>query len=353
MPDRKNRKQKSQQKTQGMVTHLASIACVRLVKMAYADMVAGMEIRPLVEQIGGADLALELPSWSYWRRQHPLISHYIMQAAPGDIWHCHGEPNGLAAAVRMGSKDAVIVLDVHDAHWGLGDQPTSAELEDLEAADAVIVPSPTYAKRCPKPACVVYSGCIGGRVMATEPHIGGVVYEGGIDVGGWRDYRDVARKFQRHGVPFAIYSHAAHNHEIVAAYAECGVTVRHCEYRSMLSELARYDWALVAPPQEGCAAYGSSWPNKYAESLQAGLPALCVGIDDVQDHIASHGCGYNFLTLDALVMHSKTCPQPSQKLRESAYAAAESLSMQHQIANIQKVYDIAKSNAATRRNNLK
>jgi hypothetical protein len=78
-----------------------------------------------------------------------------------------------------------------------------------------------------------------------------------------------------------------------------------------------------------------------------------VGINDVQDHIASHGCGYNFLTLDALVMHAKTCPKPSQKLREAAYSAAESLAMQHQIANIQKVYDIAKSNAATRRKNLK
>ena len=118
------------------------------------------------------------------------------------------------------------------------------------------------------------------------PHIGGIVYEGGLDKrgaeGAWRDLSPIADYLEAHGSELHIYP------------ANPGIDYgklyqMELDYRILIHRLAQHDWGIT-----GTAVPELSWlttfPNKIGDYFAAGIPFVAVNTPLVRD-LAEEGFG--------------------------------------------------------------
>jgi glycosyltransferase involved in cell wall biosynthesis len=334
------------------IYHIADVACVRVFKELIALKAAGYSTQPMAVVYGAGELMDQIgPVW-FHRRDDSLAR--ILQALPFEaVFHIHAEPAGIAHFVRKVRPFSPVVLDVHDADWGRGKGATQLELLDLEACDAVVVPSEHYrlfvAERAAsrREAVIVRSTCVGTPPEKPDyPRLGGIMYQGGMDLNGWRDYREMFALLTKAGC--SVYAYAPDAANLTAEYARTGVVLQVREYLQMLTAMTRHDWSLVCPPRDGCGAWRSAMPNKFYESLWCGVPILTYGSDDVADQVNEFNLGYVFKNRDELVswatkhLHAS----PTEELRDRCRQYMKLRSMETQVPALRQAYIAAISHRA-------
>lgn len=314
---------------------------------------------PVAKRYGYSDMVSMMGSIRIYQTAIDLEC-LLRDVRSDDIVHVHAEPGleaGLAAECRkiLLSGRTKIVLDVHDSEWGRGREAHRKEQADMQAADVIIVPSVIYEQRIElargmlapqKPSSVVHSAALFDPIPSDDslPTLGGIVYEGGIGVGDWRDYRDLFSLLCDAGA--RVFCYAPNAHDMMPAYHQTGAVLQMRPYRSLLVDLTRHDWALVCPPNDGNHEWWSAMPNKFFEALASGLPVLTYGCSEVGEIVkkANGAIGHAFNNRAELLKWSKEIKCPSGKMRDDcrAWAKANGL-MSQQAQKILKMYDIARA----------
>ena len=335
-----------------MIYHIARNACIRVMKEVISLRKAKIKTCVLGKSFGHQDMISLVGPVAHWQTEEDLLST-LWGATAEDTYHVHAEPTdqaGLAHFIRKSLGDkAVIVLDVHDSAWGAGQKAHPLEQLDLDAADAVIVPSTVYQNRLrgTRASIVIPSGCLVSPDDGIEtglPRLGGIVYEGGIGINDWRDYTTLFSDLSDAGVPVFCYSTSSA--ETVCHYHRTGVVMQFRHYRDLMVQLTRHDWALVCPPDDGNVQWDAARPNKFYESLAAGLPILTYGCKDVAEAITqSHPrVGIIFKNRAELVEWAKGRTSPNDDWRENCRQwARDNAMMSDQVPNIIKMYEIART----------
>ncbi len=195
---------------------------------------------------------------------------------PADLLLVNNEPNWPVAAWRDAAGSRPLVLDVAD----LQSQRLSGfidpyEAQALELADAYVFVTEDQHEwaveqglASPAKPYVLLSN----NVLAAEmidgtplPHLGGLVYQGGMDKrgarGGWRDLSSLADAL---GGQLHLYGDAVD-------YGMWHGTEP--EYALLIHRLARHDWGFVGSPVPSLA-WEKTLPNKIYEYFAAGVPVL-------------------------------------------------------------------------------
>jgi hypothetical protein len=228
--------------------------------------------------------------------------------------HINNEPNWpILPAKEAGIP---VILNVHDV--------TSArpkflfdphEYPAYEAADGFVFVTDAQRDFCislgfpveGKPYAVIgnlaSSTCFVDKPLL--PHIGGMVYEGGVDVRGydaaWRDLSPLADAL------------AGRLHIYSGGHA-CDYGIPHpteFEQRALMERLAQHDWGFCGTPVEN-AAWSHSWPNKACDYLSAGIPIVCMNVP-VLKPLCDRGLGVYVNSVQEAAAVSRTNPKPYRK----------------------------------------
>jgi len=303
------------------VVFVADNACIRVTKLAYAAKAAGYNVRYLCRNYGAPDLMSFMGDVGGWTCVDELARMLAKQCDGTEIFHVCPEPAGLAKYVRAAHPSAAVVLDVHDSDWGRGLKLKVDEMSDEMAADSIIVPSSEYLQRyynafgARKYCVVIYSAVpdyVSQRYAGLSKMPRSIGYEGGLDVGGWRDYRELFAMLTDAGAAVIAYSPAVDR--VHDQYIPTGAIITTRPYRKMMSCMSRHEWALVCPAQDGNEPWRSAMPNKFFEACWVGVPVLTYGCDEASAFVKRYGCGLSFEDRAGLVrwvMDQYCAPSPA------------------------------------------
>jgi hypothetical protein len=205
----------------------------------------------------------------------------FVAAHPADLLLINNEPNWPVAAVRDGARGRAVVLDVADFQSqrdaGYVDP---YEREALALADAyvfVTADQRTWAIEQGLASAEKPFALLANQVLASEmidstplPHLGGLVYQGGLDPrgarGGWRDLSSLADAAggQLHLYGDSVDYGISHGSEP--------------EYALLIHRLARHDWGFVGSPVH-TLAWEKTLPNKIYEYFAAGIPVVVMNAE--------------------------------------------------------------------------
>lgn len=200
-------------------------------------------------------------------------------AQEGELIHVHNEPNWPVYYLRDDPRP--IIFNVHDVTSARPFHPEDPnyllEHESYERADAFVFVSEEQR------AFAITKGldiegkpyaCIGNYASANTiiekpvlPHVGGVVYAGGIEgreaKSAWRDFSKIADLLDKQ---FHYYPGGGG--------VDYGTGVRHdtiLEYGLLTHRLSQHDWGFTGTVIPN-PAWGHSLPNKVFEYMAAGIP---------------------------------------------------------------------------------
>lgn len=200
---------------------------------------------------------------------------------PGELIHVHNEPNWPVVAIKE-RDPRPLILNVHDIASARPDNPQDPnrldEAEAYAAADGLVFVSEQqrdFAKACgfdvDKPYCILANWASDSTIVTRKlmPHIGGMVYAGGMDPrgmeGAWRDLSPVADAVgeQFHVYPGGPGIDYGTIHKMIL------------DYSLLTHHMARHDWGFTGTPTV-MPAWAHSVPNKLLELLVAGVPFVAL-----------------------------------------------------------------------------
>lgn len=230
--------------------------------------------------------------------------HYreYIASHPADVIQFHAEmyAGWLAEAVREGAGDRPLVVNVHDltcARTGLVPDPYEPVLFDVADAFVFVTEQQAGIARrlgwlSDKPYLVIpnYPSSTMFIDKTPLPHIGGLVYEGGLDKrgapGAWRDLSSVADAVEMHiypantGIDYGI----VHQTET--------------DYRVLIHRLAQHDWCFTGTAVPNMA-WDHAFPNKVGDGWAAGIPFVALNMPILAEY-AERGLGICVDSVEAL-----------------------------------------------------
>jgi len=254
-----------------------------------------------------------------------------------DIIHVHNTPD-VPVSWAKEYTDAPVILNVHDvACAGVNaafDPDEEAAYQDADAfvfvseeqrrfaIDAGLsvegkpyVALPNYASH----TCIVDKSRL--------PHLGGVVYAGGVEPRGGK-YRDLTPIADALGESFHLYPGNP-----VQGY-ECSQHPTVMEYRALTHRIAQHDWGLsgVMDPKPG---WLHSYPNKVFEYFAAGIPLIALN-SPLLLPFCEQGLGVYCTSIKEVKAAAKLDPKPFAK---RVRAARERFTMSYNIGPLKEMYD--------------
>jgi hypothetical protein len=200
---------------------------------------------------------------------------------PADLLLVNNEPNWPVAVLRAGARGRPVVLDVAD----LQSQRTDGyidpyEQEALALADAYVFVTEDQHTWCVEQGLVSAEkpyALLSNQVLAAEmiestplPHIGGLVYQGGMNVrGAWGGWRDLSSLADALGGQLHLYGEKV-DYGIFHGFEP--------EYRLLIHRLARHDWGFVGSPVS-TVAWSKTLPNKVYDCFAAGIPVVVLNAE--------------------------------------------------------------------------
>ncbi len=248
---------------------------------------------------------------------HPFRSRFqdALKATTGELFHVHGELHHFFPVLDAKECGKPVILNIHDLTCSRSLSILDVnEAECIAAADAHVWVTEeqrafahTMGLDVDKPYCII-PNYVSSRFFLDKPvlpHVGGIVYEGGIDkremTANDRDFSPVADAL---GDSFHIYPGSS----------SPGYGVEHTtelEYVMLIHRLSQHDWGL-AGYHEPADSWLQSDPTKAYEYLAAGIPVISMNTPKLAP-LVEDGVAVVAESIDDLVRIARTDPTPYKK----------------------------------------
>ena len=304
-------------------------ACIRVQKMALPLMELGHDVHLVAHAT--PSYYQYYASMSYAAGVGQYIEAFKQHEATADIFHVHNEPSWFVSAIKE-TVDTPVVLDIHDSYSARMTNEEVEEQRDLgrnvsrifveernnfQIADALVFPGEAFANvvketfDLEQPSLILPSYCPQGWYSYTgEEWMGGLVYEGKVDLKEdhdkydiayglrYSEYLELAQKAHDIGIGFHIYVPRT-DEPFVEAFGDISFLHRARAIQSLISGIARHDWGLVGnifPTPEWDVAY----PNKMFEYIAANVPVVAINAGECGKFIVKEGFGIEVESLEEL-----------------------------------------------------
>lgn len=325
----------------GFVSHHC---CIRVIKQGIALSMAGHDVRFIQNRIANQKLLNILPWVSFYTNELELAAKATNWDL--DIIHVHNEPDWMTVVIKDVRPDLKIVHDCHDLETVRTGKPDKDEAKALNIADGLAFSSIGFLRhfdnfygKDDRPKEVIYSMCLANFLCLRKlPRCNGIVYQGGSSVGApegfanYRDYREITKTLCTMGIPFYIYPAGV---EDVSPYRNVGAVVfPPLEYNSLMQQLNRYDWGLVASPIGPQNAFNWAMPNKLFEYIMAGIPVIVLDLNEAGEFVKEHELGVVIESIDDVPKIYDQHEHYRQKVKEKRHL----FTMESQVAKIENLY---------------
>ena len=248
---------------------------------------------------------------------HPYRTDFrsALEASDGELFHVHGELHHFFPVRDATELGKPVILNIHDLTCSRSQSILDAfEAECIALADAhvwVTEEQREFAGKMgldiSKPYCVIPNHA-STRYFIDKPvlpHVGGIVYEGGIDKRGFgandRDFSPIADAL---GDDFHVFPGSLSPDYGVQHSTEL-------EYTMLIHRLSQYDWGL-AGYHEPVESWLHSDPTKTYEYLSAGIPIIAMNTPKLMP-LVEEGMGVWCETISDLKKVLKMDPKPFKK----------------------------------------
>lgn len=201
-----------------------------------------------------------------------------------EIIHINNEPNWPVQVAKSVAGDRPVVLNVHDVTSARPRQQFDPyEESSFKYADGLIFVHENQRLLAgelgfdiDKPYAVIpnYTSSTFFINKTPLPHIGGLVYEGGVDtrnsIERWRDQSPIADVMEANGMELHIYSDR-----------DAGYGNQHpveMNFPILVHRLAQHDWGFCGIA-EANRAWSSTIPNKFFDYMAAGIPVIVMNCE--------------------------------------------------------------------------
>jgi len=241
-----------------------------------------------------------------------------IKKSTADIIHVHCELHGywVAVAAREAAGDRPVICDIHDLNCARPHAiPEPYEVEGFDCGDAYIWVNELqrdYAYKWnmragDKPEVYLNNFVTSSAFIDKTPlpHLGGLVYAGGIakrgELDSERDFSPIADLI---GDAFHIYPGGED--------PDYGVNhPQESRYPLYIQRLARHDWGLVGTPTPQ-TSWLQSMPTKTTEYFAAGIPVVVINVPTC-DEFAERGMGVKIDDIRDIPKVLSLDPRPYRK----------------------------------------
>ena len=328
--------------------------CIRMIKESTVLLERGYTVS-LASKSGMPNASFHQ---SYQYRSRAQLMRLVKQIQTDiDIIHVHNEPSWMSYALREALPNMPIIFDYHDSnYWRMPPEDTGKGVKFYEedmavtAADAVVFPSQSCAEE--------RQDMVGDRLTAVVPsavprqyfiHAGwnykaGIVSEGGHSLpndgprNSWRDYTQIYQALRATGKRVVAFSSAFKqdtNHPHTKYYMQqLDVDVGAHPYDELLIAMGDYEWSLVGNTN-GAEVWQYALPNKFFDSVAAGIPVAVFDCPEVAAIVEEHQCGLVVDSVEELIQQW----DEHAACRYRLMFAREALTMEELITPLEDLYE--------------
>ena len=315
--------------------------CVRLQKQAIALLAKGHKVHLIGNQL---PIGVDWTSSTYFATVSQLRESLRLHK-DADIIHVHNEPSWMVMVAKEILPNTLVILDIHDSMAYRSNKieyKSSEERVAFDMADGLVFVNEkcrqiTNAK---KPSCVL-------APYVNEQHyafqgwqwVGGVAYEGRIDVPAVREYMqyanyvDTCNQFKEAGIPFYIYAPKSMEGARNKCYKSICNLCTPLPYDSLIETMGSHDWGLcgnVNKHQEWDVAL----PNKLFEYMAAGIPIIAMNCKEVAKFVKKYKVGIVVKNIDEI----KEKWDERAECQKNVFLKRFEFSMESQIHILEKLY---------------